>query len=205
MTPANELTVLLKAWRGGDGQALDRLTTLVYDVGDGEKRGHYGGDGGENGATFQLEPFPLDRRFVSRTARNRQGRAVIGHGEANPCSGMAEGYGRETGRRTQGAGYGRRIPREGKNAARRAPSCERCSHHFKLWMSRRDASPFWSASAERQALKARRGETRTGLDAQLATRAEHAIAVSGPRPEMPLASFALLLLLINMPPAARLR
>jgi hypothetical protein len=55
-------------------------------------------------------------------------------------------------------------------------------------MSRRDARPFWSASAERQALKARRGETRTGLDAQLATRAEHAIAVSGPRPEMPLAS-----------------
>ena len=31
MTPANELTVLLKAWRGGDGQALDRLTPLVYD------------------------------------------------------------------------------------------------------------------------------------------------------------------------------
>src|SRR5471030_340124 len=72
-------------------------------------------------------------------------------------------------------------------------------------MSRRDARPFWSVSAERQALKAQRGETRTGLDAQLATRAEHAIAVSGPRPEMPLASFALLLLLINMPPAARLR
>jgi len=65
-------------------------------------------------------------------------------------------------------------------------------------MSRRDASPFWSASAERQALKARRGETRQGLDAQLAPRAEHAIAVSGHRPEMPLALLLLLLLLIRL-------
>ncbi|MFP3184169.1 MAG: hypothetical protein RXS25_26010, partial [Paraburkholderia sp.] len=46
----------------------------------------------------------------------------------------------------------------------------------------------------RQALKARRVETRKGLDAQLATRAEHAIAVSGQRPEMPLASLSWVLL-----------
>jgi len=31
MTPANELTLLLKAWAGGDEQALDRLTPMVYD------------------------------------------------------------------------------------------------------------------------------------------------------------------------------
>jgi hypothetical protein len=71
------------------------------------------------------------------------------------------------------------------------------------WMSRRDTSPFWSASAERQALKARRVETRKGLDAQLATRAEHAIAVSGQRPEMPLASSSLLVVMIHIAPAAR--
>jgi len=70
-------------------------------------------------------------------------------------------------------------------------------------MSRRDASPFWSASAERQALKARRVETRKGLDAQLATRAEHAIAVSGQRPEMPLPSLLLYLSFVYLQLLAR--
>jgi hypothetical protein len=111
---------------------------------------------------------------------------------------MVEGYGRETGRRTKGlatvAGFRGRA---------KTPRGERLhANAVRIisgdWMSRRDASPFWSASAERQALKARRGETRKGLDAQFATRAKHAIAVSGHRPEMPLALLLLLLLLIRL-------
>ncbi|VVD30987.1 conserved protein of unknown function (plasmid) [Paraburkholderia dioscoreae] len=83
------------------------------------------------------------------------------------------------------------------------PSCERSSHHSRGLDVQKGRSPFWSASAERQALKARRVETRQGLDAQLATRAEHAIAVSGHRPEMPLDSSFLPLLLVDLQPGRR--
>src|SRR5450631_4277639 len=52
--------------------------TLRQIVGSGEKRGHYGGDGGENGATFQVEPFPLDRRFASERPGAVKGAPLLG-------------------------------------------------------------------------------------------------------------------------------
>ena len=50
----------------------------VKSVGTGEKRGHYGGDGGENGATFQVEPFPLDRRFAPERPGAVKGEPLLG-------------------------------------------------------------------------------------------------------------------------------
>src|SRR5450432_4214258 len=63
--------------------ALER-TGGCTTVGGSEKGYHFGGDGGDWSPAFQLEPFPLNRKACSERPGVRQGRAVVGRGEANP-------------------------------------------------------------------------------------------------------------------------
>ena len=72
-----------KTGERGAGKGAAALVP-VPGVGGGEKRGQYGGDGGENGATFQLEPFPLDRRFALERPGAVKGAPLLARGEANP-------------------------------------------------------------------------------------------------------------------------
>ena len=80
--------VALAKSRTTEARAVERARIILaclegkeiqqVSVGGGEERGHYGGDGGENGATFQLEPFPLDPRFDSERPGAVKGAPLLG-------------------------------------------------------------------------------------------------------------------------------
>src|SRR5450432_4060584 len=65
-------------------QRPSSVRDVKKNVGGSEKGYHFGGDGGDWSPAFQLEPFPLNRKACSERPGVRQGRAVVGRGEANP-------------------------------------------------------------------------------------------------------------------------
>ena len=65
-------------------ESPDGIRTFPYFVGGSEKGYHFGGDGGLMGTRLSSEAFPSYLEGVLRRDRSRQGRAVVGRGEANP-------------------------------------------------------------------------------------------------------------------------
>src|ERR1022692_1113935 len=55
-----------------------------FSVGGGEKGYHFGGEVVPYQGAVWSEPFPLVQEGLFRTARSRQGRAVVVRGAANP-------------------------------------------------------------------------------------------------------------------------
>ena len=63
---------------------VEKQRSCVGHVGGGEKGYQNGGGVVPCWVAVLSEPFPLIRKPLFRTARSRQGRAVVGRGEANP-------------------------------------------------------------------------------------------------------------------------